>query len=110
MIAMKNLLPLFLIVLVPGFALAEPIEDNSFLIEEAYNQDPGVVQFINLYQYSEASKEWMYSFTNEFPAPDETHQLSYTVPFTKRGSESGIGDIALNYRYQLLHKADLAMA
>ncbi len=33
-------------------SLAEPVENNSFLVEEAYNQDPGVVQFINVYQKS----------------------------------------------------------
>ena len=33
-------------------AHAEKIEDNSFFLEEAYNQDPGVVQLIQSYQYT----------------------------------------------------------
>ena len=31
----------------PFHAVAGPIQDNSFLLEEAYNQDPGVVQHIS---------------------------------------------------------------
>lgn len=41
---------LILALLLSQFVLAEAIEDNSFLVEEAYNQEPGVVQFINVYQ------------------------------------------------------------
>lgn len=106
----KLFLP-FLLFAAP-LAYADAIEDNSFLIEEAYNQEPGVVQFINTYQYSEVSKEWSYSFTNEIPIKDETHQFSYTVPVAKKSSpdKTGVGDIALNYRYQLVNKPDLAMA
>jgi hypothetical protein len=106
---MKTYLVL-LSVLIPILASADAIEDNSFFIEEAYNQEPGVVQFINTYQYSEVSKEWMYSLTNEFPFKDETNQLSYTLPFSKKGTDSGLGDIGLNYRYQLVKKPGLAMA
>lgn len=44
------------LVLLPVAAFAQapapptPIQDNSFLIEEAYNQTPGVVQTIQTYQ------------------------------------------------------------
>ena len=61
----------------------EGIKDNSFLIEEAYNQEAGVIQFIQGYQYSELTKEWTSTFTNEFPVPNETHQLSYALPMVK---------------------------
>ena len=30
---------------------AAPIQDNSFLVEEAYNQEDGVVQHISFFQY-----------------------------------------------------------
>src|SRR5690349_13537375 len=82
------------------------IQDNSFLIEEAYNQDYGVVQHINNFTYLAQSKSWAYSFTQEWPvdaAPK--NQLSYTLLAVHApvvGSGVGFGDVALNYRYQLV--------
>ncbi len=74
------------------------IEDNSFLLEEAYNQEPGVIQHISAFQYMK-DKTWAYNFTEEWPVPCQTHQLSTTIPILNSGN-SGFGDIALNYRYQ----------
>lgn len=83
---------------------APRIEDNSFLIEEAYNQGYGVVQHINTFQRTKEGN-WAYSFTQEWPAPGQKNQLSYTIPvFRDIGTGTGIGDIALNYRYQALGK------
>ena len=56
------------------------IEDNSFLIEEAYNQEDGVFQYIQSYEYSKKTNEWLYTFTHEMPLPNLYHQFSYTVP------------------------------
>jgi len=80
-----------------------PIEDNSFLIEEAYNQEAGVVQHISTFTLQRATRAWVYAFTQEWPLLSQRHQLSYTVPFISagRGTGSGFGDVALNYRYQL---------
>ena len=80
-----------------------PIEDNSFLIEEAYNQEAGVVQHISTFALQRATRAWVYTFTQEWPLFSQRHQLSYTVPFISagRGTGSGFGDVALNYRYQL---------
>jgi hypothetical protein len=89
------------------------IEDNSFLIEEAYNQEAGVVQHIQTFQYLKRAKTWLYTFTQEWPVPTQTHQLSYTIPVAHHhgdGPETGIGDIAINYRYQLVMKDDIAVA
>lgn len=89
------------------------IQDNSFLIEEAYNQEAGVVQFINGYQYSDLTHDWNYTFTNEIPMGDETHQFSYVLPVSKKTGppdETGLGDVLLNYRYQLVSNEHLAMA
>ncbi|MCL5238592.1 MAG: transporter [Nitrospirae bacterium] len=89
------------------------IQDNSFLIEEAYNQEPGVIQHIQTFQYYKKSKTWVYTFTQEWPVPKQTHQLSYTIPVLHvhgDTSETGIGDIMLNYRYQLVLKDRLAVA
>src|SRR5436190_22726307 len=82
------------------------IQDNSFLVEEAYNQNFGVVQHISSFTRFWNSKDWVYTFTQEWPVPgDERHQLSYTLAFQHAGafpgSGSGIGDVLLNYRYQL---------
>src|SRR5262245_17587450 len=44
-----------------------PIADNSFLIEEAYNQEAGVVQHISVFQRDWRSSAWAYSFTQEWP-------------------------------------------
>ena len=92
---------------------AKKIQDNSFLIEEAYNQEAGVVQHIQSFMYLKQSKEWAYSFTQEWPFPDETHQLSYTIPVLRTpdpGATTGVGDILLNYRYQAVAKEGVAFA
>jgi hypothetical protein len=78
----------------------ERIEDNSFLIEEAYNQDPGVIQHISSLQYMK-DKTWLFNFTDEWPVPGRKHQLSTTIPVLNN-SETGLGDVALNYRYQAI--------
>lgn len=95
------------------FHKPEKIMDNSFLIEEAYNQEPGVIQHIFAYQYLRKAKTWGLTFTEEWPVPGQTHQLSFTLPVNHLDSpseETGIGDIALNYRYQLIFKDTIAMA
>lgn len=74
-----------------------PIQDNSFLMEEAYNQEPGVVQHISTLLRPRGGGTWSYSFTQEWPALGQRHQLSYTVPI-----EHGVGDVAVNYRHQLI--------
>ncbi|HEY7683199.1 MAG TPA: transporter [Gemmatimonadales bacterium] len=79
---------------------AEPIQDNSFLIEEAYNQEAGVVQHISTFSRADDGG-WLYTFTQEWPLGDPRHQLSYTVPLV-HGDGSGLGDVFLNYRLQAL--------
>lgn len=93
-----------------------PIEDNSFLIEEAYNQGRGVVQHISTFSRSPAGGGWEYTFTQEWPLGGREHQLSYTIPVTRNddasGARTGIGDVAINYRYQVggLEQMGLAFA
>ena len=90
------------------------IQDNSFLLEEAYNQEPGVVQHINTFTRFDDSDDWVYTFTQEWPAPSLRHQLSATFPYRRLtgigDDESGLGDVALNYRYQLLGSGEDAVA
>ena len=86
------------------------IMDNSFLIEEAYNQEPGIVQHIltGFYGVNKMGgpddQAFNLSFTQEWPVLSQTHQFSYTVPYSLVDSggqrDNGIGDILLNYRYQ----------
>jgi hypothetical protein len=97
-----------------ALAAEGPIQDNSFLIEEAYNQDPGIVQHINTYQRTRDTGDWLYTFTQEWPVGGIKHQLSYTIPVTRIGDSpdhhSGLGDIALNYRYQLAGDGEAKLA
>jgi hypothetical protein len=86
------------------------IQDNSFLIEEAYNQDPGVVQHIQTFSRATRGGDWLYTFTQEWPAPNLKHQLSYMLPMAQLDGERGIGDVALNYRYQWIGDADARVA
>ncbi len=88
------------------------IADNSFLIEEAYNQEPGVVQHIfnAVYTHDPIRHGWTFSFTQEWPVPAQEHQLSYTIPsshiWDSGECQCGIGDIILNYRYQALEEGE----
>jgi hypothetical protein len=78
-----------------------PIQDNSFLIEEAYNQERGVVQHISAFMRDGRSGSWMYAFTQEWPFLSQAHQLSVTLPLQHAaGTSNGMGDAALSYRFQ----------
>lgn len=114
----KLVLALLLAAMVPFQAMAEEpkkIQDNSFLLEEAYNQEDGVVQHIQVFQYDKKSKGWNYKFTQEWPVPTQAHQLSYDIPVehikdASSGNTTGIGDIQLNYRYQAVFKDHIALS
>ena len=96
-----------------ALAQTPAIADNSFLIEEAYNQEQGVVQHISAWQRALRAAPWTYTFTQEWPLRGQRHQLSYTVPFQRTESparHTGFGDAALNYRYQLAANRRLAVA
>jgi hypothetical protein len=88
-----------------------PIQDNSFLIEEAYNQEPGVVQHINTF-VRERDGSWAYALTQEWPLFSQRHQLSYTIPLQRvdAADATGLGDLMVNYRYQLVGNGDAPLA
>jgi hypothetical protein len=93
--------------------VAQAIADNSFLIEEAYNQEQGVVQHIGTFLRATHAAPWIFTFTQEWPLGGQTHQLSYSIPFQGgQGPQrySGFGDAAINYRYQLAADARVAFA
>lgn len=110
---MKIFLLVITIVLIGAQAQAQfskAIEDNSFLIEEAYNQEDGIVQHIFTGAGGSGRKFNELSFTQEFPLFSQTHQISYTIPYLTSNSLSGIGDIMVNYRYQLTNENGLAVS
>ena len=99
----------------PGAQNTKPpiIQDNSFLIEEAYNQEKGVVQHISAF-LRQRNGDWVYTFTQEWPVFSQKHQFSFTVPVQRIGHAPdggrGAGDIALNYRYQVFGTGDTRVA
>lgn len=86
-------------------ASAPRIADNSFLVEEAYNQEAGVIQHIGMFRHA-AGGGWMFTFTQEWPAFSQRHQLSYTVPIVSTEAGTGVGDVVINYRLQALGHDD----
>jgi len=91
-----------------------PIQDNSFLVEEAYNQEKSVVQHINTFTYFAASHDWSYSFTQEWPVGGLRNQLSFTLVSVRPGAFAshgvGFGDALINYRYQVLGNGETRVA
>jgi hypothetical protein len=76
------------------------ILDNSFLVEEAFNQEANIFQ--NIFGFVRSGGAWEFAFTQEWPVRSQKHQFSYTVPFLDHSVRSaGIGDVLINYRYQL---------
>jgi hypothetical protein len=103
------------ITLVASRAIAQPsapaqappprfgIIDNSFVVEESFNQDPGVFQNIFVMTRSRTG-DWDGSFTQEWPVKTERHQLSVTLPFSIESHVGAIGDVLFNYRLQVWDK------
>jgi hypothetical protein len=80
------------------------------LIEEAYNQEPGVVQHIfqAIYSNDPRQRGWAFAFTQEWPIYGQDHQFSYTIlgyhQINEGERQHGVGDTLLNYRYQALEE------
>jgi DtxR family Mn-dependent transcriptional regulator len=90
----------------PAPSGAEPfaITDNSFLVEEAFNQDAGVVQ--NIFGWTrDQSGGWQGSFVQEWPLGGMAHQISYSLPFSGGNSASThLDSVLINYRFQALEE------
>jgi hypothetical protein len=93
---------IFLCLALAAIPVAAQIQDNSFLVEEAYNQEPGVVQHIAFFSRDTHGRDWDSSFTEEWPVVSIKHQFSYTFTASQQDEERHFGDVALNYRYQLV--------
>lgn len=97
--------------------------DNSFFVEEAYNQEPGTVQHIFNWlptwdrNRGTRSRNFDFVFIQEWPLGSQTHQFSYTLPMqhvSELGDEEfsggGMADMMLNYRLQVLDGEDEPIA
>lgn len=96
----------------PAGVFNTAIADNSFFIEEAFNQEPGAVQHISNFVYLR-NESFAYVLTQEWPVPNQRHQFSFTLPYMSlAGSprEHGVGDILLNYRFGAVQHANTAFA
>ena len=76
------------------------ISDNSFLVEEAFNQEAGVFQ--NIFNAMIRNGVWAPTFTQEWPIATQAHQFSYTLSWLSGEGTTGFGDTLINYRYQAL--------
>jgi hypothetical protein len=81
---------------------SDPFEilDNSFIVEEAFNQERGIFQ--NIFGFVRGDDAWDFAFTQEWPVGSQKHQFSYTLPAGSLSGQAGFGDVLLNYRYQAL--------
>lgn len=88
----------------PGPPAQEPfaIADNSFFVEEAFNQEAGIFQ--NIFGMVRINGRWNAAFTQEWPVRSQEHQFSYTLAWGGTGSATGVGDTLINYRYQALRE------
>jgi len=89
---------------------SETVEDNSILVEEAYNQEPGEVAHFLSFLYIHSSPRQIYlAFSEDWPVIVRAHQLGFTLPFSSiSGEGNAIGDFTLSYRYQLFDEKDWA--
>jgi DtxR family transcriptional regulator, Mn-dependent transcriptional regulator len=76
------------------------IADNSFLVEEAFNQEAGIFQNIFVFERS-GPRGWNAGFVQEWPVTTMRHQLSYTLNFARDGGSARFSGTGINYRYQL---------
>lgn len=79
------------------------ITDNSFLVEEAFNQEAGIFQ--NIFNAARSNGDWAATFTQEWPVVSQKHQLSYTLAWGSQDGDAEFGDTLINYRYQALMEA-----
>jgi hypothetical protein len=112
---MTRVLGILLLVTLTAPALAQPqheederIEDNSFLVEEAYNQEPGVIQHIATFQRPWSGGGFVGTYTEEWPFLGQKHQVSVTaqVQRTAGAAATGLGDVAFNYRNEVFRSPD----
>ncbi len=106
---MKYIGLILVMALVPVFGqdqFPESISDNSFLIEEAYNQEHRVVQHMFTFSSTRPAHDNEFRIAQEWPLFSHEHQISYSLPYAwlNKNSVRGMGDVSVDYRYQLFEK------
>ena len=84
-----------------GRSGSAPIQDNSFLVEEAYNQEDGVVQHISSFERLTNSHDWVYTQTDEWPLRSLRHQVSPILRRNPLGQLRRFGRRMGRYRSEL---------
>ncbi|HEY0653586.1 MAG TPA: hypothetical protein VGD65_10690 [Chryseosolibacter sp.] len=72
------------------------IEDNSFIIEEAFNQSPGVIQYTASSQV--ANDGTAINLECELPLSGERHQLSFSLPTKVSSFTFAVEELMISYR------------
>ena len=80
---------------------AAPIRDNSFLVEEAYNQDGGVVQHVGTFAMGRMGG-WAAGVDEEWPVGGMRDQLSLSLAAFDGSGGTRFGDVELGYRRQII--------
>ena len=80
---------------------AAPIRDNSFLVEEAYNQDGGVVQHVGTFAMGRMGG-WAAGVDEEWPVGGMRDQLSLSLAAFDGTGGTRFGDVELGYRRQII--------
>lgn len=83
---------------------SDVLPDDSYLVELASNIEAGHLHTIAACtRYRRPSKDLMCGFTQEFAVKDGKYMFSYTAPVSSLDSHRivGLGDVALNFRYQM---------
>jgi hypothetical protein len=80
----------------------EVLQDNSFLVNEAYNQDPDQVQHVLTGWHFPNASVWLLTFDDQWPVGGEKHQMDLFVPYGSQGAidPHGFGDLQIGYQYQ----------
>jgi hypothetical protein len=99
-----RILPLLLLALAAPAAAqtgggegAEPIEVNGFFVEEAYNQEAGILQQIATFT-AVRHGGWSADLSQEWPLFSERHQLDLAL---RVGQDAGLTGAGAEYRYLL---------
>lgn len=93
------------------------IEDNSFLLEEAFNQGQGVIQHVATFALDKIRYEtFQFGFTQEIPIANSKHQFSYSLAYAihpksalAENNGNGFGDMTISYRPLLFDENDWLM-
>ena len=81
-----------------GAQAPAPIQDNSFLVEEAYNQERGVVQHINTFARARGGG-WEYGFTQEWPVRGQRYGSAHGS-FSRRRPTGSVASLPLRQSRQ----------